>query len=92
MPTQVISKSSTQAMERRISSKQAKIAKLRKEKAKIFKQMKLEAQKEETLKTFYEKYTANSKAEIALFGQELSPDQIMQFPLLNLLCISHKMF
>ena len=43
MPTQVISKSSTQAMERRISSKQAKIAKLRKEKAKIFKQMKLEA-------------------------------------------------
>ena len=73
MPTQVISKSSTQAMERRISSKQAKIAKLRKEKAKIFKQMKLEAQKEETLKTFYEKYTANSKAEIALFGQEITP-------------------
>lgn len=67
MPTQVISKSSTQAMERRISSKQAKIAKLRKEKAKIFKQMKLEAKKEETLKTFYEKYTANSKAEIALY-------------------------
>lgn len=73
MPTQVISKSSTQAMERRISSKQAKIAKLRKEKAKIFKQMKLEAKKEETLKTFYEKYTANSKAEIALFGQEITP-------------------
>ena len=73
MPTQVISKSSTQAMERRISSKQEKIAKLRKEKAKIFKQMKLEAKKEETLKTFYEKYTANSKAEIALFGQEITP-------------------
>ena len=73
MPTQVISKSSTQAMERRISSKQEKIAKLRKENAKIFKQMKLEAKKEETLKTFYEKYTANSKAEIALFGQEITP-------------------
>ena len=72
MPTQVISKSSTQAMERRISSKQAKIAKLRKEKAKIFKRMKLEA-KRRNAQNIFEKYTANSKAEIALFGQEITP-------------------
>lgn len=73
MPTQVISKSSSLAIESRISKKEAKLSKLEAKKQKISKQMKLEAKKAKALKAFYKKYTANSKAEVALYGKEITP-------------------
>lgn len=73
MPTQVISKSSSSAIASRISKKEAKLSKLEAKKQKISKQMKLEAKKEKVLKAFYKKYTVNSKAEVALYGKEITP-------------------
>ena len=73
MPTQVISKSSSDTIEGRIKDKQAKVKQLKKQKAKIQEEIRLEQQKSQLLNEFYEKYTANSKAEIALYGQEITP-------------------
>lgn len=73
MPTQVISKSSSDTIEGRINEEQVKVKKLRKEKAKIYKEIRLEQQKTKALNEFYKKYTTNSKAEIALYGQEITP-------------------
>ena len=73
MPTQVISKSSSSSIESRISKKEAKLSKLKAKKQKISKQMKLEAKKKKVLKAFYKKYTANSKADVALYGKEITP-------------------
>ena len=73
MPTQVISKSSSNTIEGRIKDKQAKVKQLKKQKAKIQEEIRLEQQKSQLLNEFYEKYTANSKAEIALYGQEITP-------------------
>ena len=57
MPTQVISKSSSDTIEGRIKDKQAKVKQLKKQKAKIEEEIRLEQQ----------------KAEIALYGQEITP-------------------
>ena len=73
MPTQVISKSSSSAIENRISKKEAKLSKLEAKKQKLSRQMKLETKKAKTLKAFYKKYTSNSKAEVALYGKEITP-------------------
>ena len=73
MPTQVISKSSSDTIEGRIKDKQAKVKQLKKQKAKIQEEIRLEQQKSQLLNEFYKKYTANSKAEIALYGQEITP-------------------
>lgn len=73
MPTQVISKSSSDTIEGRINDEQAKVKKLKKQKAKIQKEIHLEQQKSQALNEFYKKYTANSKVEIALYGQEITP-------------------
>ena len=66
MPTQVISKSSSDTIEGRIKDKQAKVKQLKKQKAKIEEEIRLEQQKAQSINEFYKKYTANSKAEIAL--------------------------
>ena len=73
MPTQVISKSSSDTIEERIKDKQAKVKQLKKQKAKIQEEIRLEQQKFQSINEFYKKYTANSKAEIALYGQEITP-------------------
>ena len=73
MPTQVISKSSSDTIEGRIKDKQAKVKQLKKQKAKIEEEIRLEQQKARSINEFYKKYTANSKAEIALYGQEITP-------------------
>lgn len=73
MPTQVISKSSSNTIEGRIKDKQAKVKQLKKQKAKIQEEIRLEQQKFQSINEFYKKYTANSKAEIALYGQEITP-------------------
>ena len=73
MPTQVISKSSSDTIEGRIKDKQAKVKQLKKQKAKIEEEIRLEQQKAQSINEFYKKYTANSKAEIALYGQEITP-------------------
>lgn len=73
MPTQVISKSSSDTIEGRIKDKQAKVKQLKKQKAKIQEEIRLEQQKSQSINEFYKKYTANSKAEIALYGQEITP-------------------
>ena len=73
MPTQVISKSSSDTIEGRIKDKQAKVKQLKKQKAKIEEEIRLEQQKARSINKFYKKYTANSKAEIALYGQEITP-------------------
>ena len=73
MPTQVISKSSSDTIEGRIKDKQAKVKRLKKQKAKIEEEIRLEQQKARSINKFYKKYTANSKAEIALYGQEITP-------------------
>ena len=73
MPTQVISKSSSDTINDRIKDKQAKVKQLRKQKTAIWQEIRLEQQKSQTLDAFYKKYTANSKAEIALYGQEITP-------------------
>ena len=73
MPTQVISKSSSDTIEGRIKDKQAKVKRLKKQKAKIEEEIRLEQQKARSINEFYKKYTANSKAEIALYGQEITP-------------------
>ena len=73
MPTQVISKSSSDTIEGRIKDKQAKVKQLKKQKAKIQEEIRLEQQKFQSINEFYKKYPANSKAEIALYGQEITP-------------------
>ena len=73
MPTQVISKSSSDTIEGRIKDTQAKVKQLKKQKAKIQEEIRLEQQKFQSINEFYKKYTANSKAEIALYGQEITP-------------------
>ena len=73
MPTQVISKSSSDTIEGRIKDKQAKVKQLKKQKAKIQEEIRLEQQKFQSINEFYKKYTANSKAEIALYGQVITP-------------------
>lgn len=73
MPTQVISKSSSSAIESRISKKEATLSKLEAKKQKISKQIKLETKKQKMLNEFYKKYTSNSKAEVALYGKEVTP-------------------
>ena len=73
MPTQVISKSSSDTIEGRIKDKQAKVKQLKKQKAKIQEEIRLEQQKAQSINEFCKKYTANSKAEIALYGQEITP-------------------
>ena len=73
MPTTVISKSSSDAINLRISKKESKLSKLEDQKAKLYKKIRLENKKEKTLKAFYKKYTVNSKAEIAFSGQEITP-------------------
>ena len=73
MPTQVISKSSSDTIEGRIKDKQAKVKQLKKQKAKIQEEIRLEQQKFQSINEFYKKYTANSKAEIVLYGQEITP-------------------
>lgn len=73
MPTQVISKSSSDTIEGRIKNKQAKVKKLQKQEAKIQEEIRLEEQKSQALSEFYKKYTANSKPAIALYGQEITP-------------------
>ena len=73
MPTQVISKSSSDTIEGRIKDKQAKVKQLKKQKAKIQEEIRLEQQKFQSINEFYKKYTANYKAEIALYGQEITP-------------------
>lgn len=73
MPTQVISKSSSDTIEGRIKDKQAKVKQLKKQKEKIQEEIRLEQQKSQLLNEFYKKYIANSKAEIALYGQEITP-------------------
>lgn len=73
MPTQVISKSSSDTIEGRIKDKQAKVKQLKKQKAKIEEEIRLEQQKAQSINEFYKKYTTNSKAEIALYGQEITP-------------------
>ena len=73
MPTQVISKSSSDTIEGRIKDKQVKVKQLKKQKAKIQEEIRLEQQKARSINKFYKKYTANSKAEIALYGQEITP-------------------
>ena len=73
MPTQVISKSSSQAIQNRISQKESQIAKLNKQKTKLSKKIKEESKKEEAIRKFYNKYTINSKPEVALYGQEITP-------------------
>ena len=73
MPTQVISKSSSDTIEGRIKDKQAKVKQLKKQKAKIEEEIRLEQQKARSINEFYKKYTTNSKAEIALYGQEITP-------------------
>lgn len=73
MPTQVISKSSSDTINGRIKDKQAKVKQLRKQKTAIEQEIRLEQQKSQALDAFYKKYTANSKAEIALYGQEITP-------------------
>lgn len=73
MPTQVISKSSSDTIEGRIKDKQAKVKQLKKQKAKIQEEIRLEQQKSQSINEFYKKYTANSKVEIALYGQEITP-------------------
>ena len=57
----------------RIKDKQAKVKQLKKQKAKIEEEIRLEQQKARSINEFYKKYTANSKAEIALYGQEITP-------------------
>lgn len=73
MPTQVVSKTSSSAIQSRISAKEAKITKLEKKRSKISSQIQLETKKSEAVKAFYKKYTASSKAEVALYGQEITP-------------------
>ena len=73
MPTQVISKSPSDTIEGRIKDKQAKVKQLKNQKAKIEEEIRLEQQKARSINEFYKKYTANSKAEIALYGQEITP-------------------
>ena len=73
MPTQVISKSSSDTIEGRIKDKQVKVKQLKKQKAKIQEEIRLEQQKARSINKFYKKYTANSKDEIALYGQEITP-------------------
>lgn len=73
MPTQVITRSSSTAISARISKKEEKLSKLEEQKAKLQKKMDLEEKKAKELKVFYKKYTRNSKAEIAFFGQEITP-------------------
>ena len=73
MPTQVISKSSSDTIEGSIKDKLAKVKQLKKQKAKIQEEIRLEQQKFQSINEFYKKYTANSKAEIALYGQEITP-------------------
>lgn len=73
MPTQVISKSSSDTIEGRIKDKQAKVKNLQKQEAKIQEEIRLEEQKFQALSEFYKKYTANSKPAIALYGQEITP-------------------
>lgn len=73
MPTQVISKSSSDTINGRIKNEQAKVKKLQKQKTKIQEEIRLEQQKSQALNEFYKKYTANSKPEIALYGQEITP-------------------
>lgn len=73
MPTQVISKTSSDRIEGRINSEQAKVKKLRTQKAKIQEKIHLVQKKSQALSEFYKKYTSNSKAEIAFYGQEITP-------------------
>ncbi|MFR7383653.1 MAG: hypothetical protein ACLUTO_03760 [Anaerostipes sp.] len=72
MPTQVVSKTSSSAIQSRISAKEAKITKLEK-KIQNFQPDTTETKKSEAVKAFYKKYTASSKAEVALYGQEITP-------------------
>ena len=67
MPTQVISKSSSDTIEGRIKDKQAKVKQLKRQKAKIQEEIRLEQQKAQSINEFYKKYTANSKVEIDLY-------------------------
>ena len=73
MPTQWISKTSSDRIECRINSEQAKVKKLRTQKAKIQEKIHLVQKKSQALSEFYKKYTSNSKAEIAFYGQEITP-------------------
>ena len=73
IPTQAISKSSSDTIEGRIKDTQAKVKQLKKQKAKIQEEIRLEQQKFQSINEFYKKYTANSKAEIALYGQVITP-------------------
>ena len=57
MPTQVISKSSSDTIEGRIKDKQAKVKQLKKQKAKIEEEIRLEQQKARSINEFYKKYT-----------------------------------
>ena len=56
MPTQVISKSSSDTIEGRIKDKQAKVKQLKKQKAKIEEEIRLEQQKARSINEFYKKY------------------------------------
>ena len=69
--TEMSTQSTTKTEKKKTSRK--KKAKITKKKISKDKNGKKSDNEEKTLKTFYEKYTANSKAEIALFGQEITP-------------------
>ena len=73
MPTKIISKSSSDTIQNRISKKQDKISKLNKQETDLKKQIQREEKKSKMIKDFYKKYTSHSKAAIALYGQEITP-------------------
>ena len=73
MLTQIISKSSSGSIQKRISKKQEQLSKLEDQKSKVKDQIKLEEKKLKMINAFYKKYTANSKAAVALYGHEITP-------------------
>lgn len=73
MPTTIISKSPSNTIQERIHMKKAKISKLKEQKKKLKDQIILEKKKTKALQEFYQKYTKDSKAEIALYGHEITP-------------------
>lgn len=73
MPTQIISKNPSKTIQERIHAKREKLQKLKEKKKKLKDQIVLEKKKAQALQQFYQKYTKDSKAEIALYGQEITP-------------------
>ena len=73
MPTQIITKSPSKMIQERIHTRKKEIQKLKEQKKKLKGQIVLETKKTQALQEFYQKYTKNSKVEIALYGHEITP-------------------